>query len=231
MYKKCKGGLCFGLGVLLAVTFFLMNPTKAHALPAGFQEFYLPLPTGDNITTPPFNGTYSIFNAIEPPIAASSGMHYVVGVTASADNTTVYYDHWENGLGTGTDFDEKVTLSKGQVHFFESSAIPVPRGSNEYYDGGDRIFVSGSLLQLVVSTWTENRGTVFSDAWEIYPRQAWESAYTIPVGQDLAGAPKNYRDFTYVYALIMSASDSNNIEIRNAAGTLLASPTVDRGKT
>ncbi len=40
-----------------------------------------------------------IFHAIDLPIAASDGMHYMVGVTASADNTVSYYDydHWENG--------------------------------------------------------------------------------------------------------------------------------------
>ncbi|WP_028322287.1 IPTL-CTERM sorting domain-containing protein [Desulfatiglans anilini] len=231
-WKCCKGMKFKGfLLILLPIVLIMGYQAAAYALPAGFQEFYLPLPTGDNRSSPPFNGTYSIFNAIEPPIAASRGMHYVVGVTASADNTTVYYDHWENGLGTGTDYDEKVQLNKGDVHYFQNSNIPVPRGTNQYYDGGDRIFVSGSLLQLVVSTWTMDEGTVFTDAWEIYPLQAWERDYVIPVGQDLAAAPKSYRDFTYVYALIMSASDSNDIEIRNSAGSLLANFTLDRGRT
>lgn len=142
----------------------LMTPA-VFALPAGFQEFYLPLPTGDDVAiTNPNSGTYRIFDEIEPPIRASRGMHYVVGVTASADNTTVYYDHWENGFKTGPDGDVTVTLNKGDVHFFESSNIPVPRGGDTRYDGGDRVYVSGSLLQLVVSTWTRHRGTVFTDA-------------------------------------------------------------------
>jgi uncharacterized repeat protein (TIGR01451 family) len=209
----------------------LISPQQASALPAGFQEFYLPLPTGDNLPSQPFNGTYSVFNFIEPPINAGNGMHYVVGVTASADNTVVYYDHWENGYGTGTaGADETVYLSKGQVHYFESSSIPVPRGTTIKYDGGDRIFVSGSLLQLVVSTWTEHQGTVFTDAWEVYPIQAWDSTYTIPVGENLAGAPTNYRDFTYVFALVMSAVDSNNITIADPAGPGL-STTLNRGQT
>ena len=71
----------------------LITPA-VFALPAGFQEFYLPLPTGDDVAISNLNsGTYRIFDEIEPPIFASRGMHYVVGVTASADNTTVYYDH------------------------------------------------------------------------------------------------------------------------------------------
>jgi len=204
---------------------FLTQPVAA--LPAGFQEFYLPLPTGG---TAALSGTYSIFNAIEPPVTASQGMHYVVGVTASADNTVVYYDHWENGYGTGTMSDETVYLSKGQVHVFESSSIPVPRGTSTKYDGGDRIFVSGSLLQLVVSTWTEDLGTVFADAWEVYPVQAWQNTYSIPVGENLAGAPTNYKDFTYVYALVMSAVNSNSIVIADPAGPGL-STTLNRGQT
>ncbi|MEM3489350.1 MAG: hypothetical protein QXO75_06825 [Nitrososphaerota archaeon] len=71
------------------------------ALPAGFQEFYLPLPAAQ---------TQDIFVNIDNNPAVSNGMHYVVGVTASADNTRVYYDHWENGYGTGpTGYDELVT--------------------------------------------------------------------------------------------------------------------------
>ena len=91
----------------------LMAPAVS-ALPAGFQEFYLPLPTGNAGG----GGTYWIFNSIEPTIATGPGMHYVVGVTASADNTTVYYDHWENGYSTGAAGDVVVTLSKGQVYKF-----------------------------------------------------------------------------------------------------------------
>jgi len=204
---------------------FLTQPVAA--LPAGFQEFYLPLPTGG---TTALSGTYSIFNAIEPPVTASKGMHYVVGVTASADNTVVYYDHWENGYGIGTASDQTVYLNKGQVYYFESSSIPVPRGMSTRYDGGDRIFVSGSLLQLVVSTWTEDLGTVFADAWEVYPVQAWQNAYSIPVGENLAVAPTNYKDFTYVYALVMSAVDGNSIVIADPAGPGL-STTLNRGKT
>jgi len=124
---------------------FLTQPVAA--LPAGFQEFFTPMPC---------DLTQDIFVNIDNDPTVSNGMHYVVGVTASADNTVVYYDHWEDGYEYPGDPgypDEKVTLSKGQIHTFESSNIPSsPRGTGQYYDGGDRIFVSGSLLQFVVST-------------------------------------------------------------------------------
>lgn len=200
------------------------------ALPAGFQEFYLPLPTG-NATA--LSGTYSIFNAMNPT-PVGNGMHYIVGVTGSQDNTVVYYDHWENGLGTGTDHDiPPVHLNKGQVYVFESGNIPVPRGTGTYYDGGDRVFVSGGLLQLVVSTWTETEKTVFADAWEVYPVQAWQNSYVIPVGDNLADAPRDYNDFTFVYALAMSGSDSNVIAVtdRNGVAVPGLGTTLSRGQT
>lgn len=199
-----------------------LNALEAGALPAGFQEFYLPLPA---------DLARQIFVNIDNDPAVSAGMHYVVGVTASADNTTVYYDHWENGLLSGAAGDQVVHLSKGQVYYFESSNIPSsPRGTGTYYDGGDRIFVAGSLLQTVVSIWPESPGTVFTDAWEVYPLQAWEADYVVPVGEDLAGAPTNYTDFTKVWLLIMSGSDGNSIQITDPKGAGLAT-TLNRGKT
>ena len=88
-------------------------------------------------------------------------------------------------------------------------------------------------MQLVVSTWTEALGTVFADAWEVYPIQAWETNYTIPVGENLAAAPPtglSYKDFTYVYALVMSSTDGNSITITDPAGPGL-STTLNKGQT
>ena len=159
--------------LILTSVISILGAPSAFALPAGFQEFYIPLPA---------DLVQDIFEDIDYDPAVSDNMHFVVGVTASADNTTLYYDHWENGLLTGAAGDQVVALNKGDVYYFESSNIPTnPRGSSTYYDGGDRVFIAGSLLQLVVSAWSESPGTVFCDAWEVYPVQAWETAYTIPV--------------------------------------------------
>lgn len=214
------------LRVVFFIPLFLLISSlislDGFTLPAGFQEFYVPLPA---------DLARQIFVNIDNDPVVSTGMHYVVGVTASADNTTVYYDHWENGLLTGAAGDQVVNLNKGQVYYFESSNIPSnPRGTGTYYDGGDRLFVAGSLLQLVVSIWPESPGTVFTDAWEVYPVQAWENTYVIPVGENLAGAPTNYIDFTKVWLLVMSGSDGNSITITDPAGPGL-STTLNRGKT
>ena len=195
------------ISVVLAfpIVGFLTQPVLA--LPAGFHEFFTPMSA---------NLTQDIFVNIDNDPVVSNGMHYVVGVTASADNTVVYYDHWENGYGSGaTGFDEMVALSKGEFHTFESSNVPSsPRGTAEFYDGGDRIFVSGSLLQFVVSTWPESPGTVFTDAWEVYPVQAWENQYVVPVGEAITG---DNGDFDKVWIEVMSGSDGNSITVIDGA--------------
>ncbi len=60
----------------------------ASALLAGFQEFYLPLPESQ---------TQDAFVSIRT--GPTESMPNIAGGTASADNTVIYYDHRENGLG------------------------------------------------------------------------------------------------------------------------------------
>ncbi|MCS6902830.1 MAG: hypothetical protein NZO41_00925 [Candidatus Bipolaricaulota bacterium] len=192
--------------------------SRSSAVPAGFQEFYLPLPAVDS---------RSIFVNIDNSPVPSTGMHYVVGVTASANNTKIYYDHWENGLLTGAAGDEVVTLNQGQFHAFESSNIPTsPRGTAIYYDGGDRMFIAGSLLQVTVSIWPESPGTVFTDAWEVYPIQAWQTPYVSPIGENLSGS---YPDFTKVWMLVMSGTNGNSVQITDPGGPGLTT-TLNRGQ-
>ena len=57
-------------------------------------------------------------------------MHSVITLTVWADDTTVYYDHWENGYGFDPDFpvstaDETYSLSnRGDSRVFQSQNIP-----------------------------------------------------------------------------------------------------------
>lgn len=53
------------------------------------------------------------------------------------------------------------------------------------------------------------------------------------MGENLAGSPRNYDDFTYVYALVMSESNSNVITVtdRNGAAVSGLGTTLNRGQT
>jgi LPXTG-site transpeptidase (sortase) family protein len=196
---------------------------------AGYSEYYIPGATEQ---------MWDIFENLDndPDLVEASGMHNVTAVTAALDNTTIYYDHWEDGY----DFDpadpvatadESYVLNSGDVREFESSNIPIPRGTAQFYDGRDRIFVAGGPVTVTGAHWPESIGTVFSLAWEIYPTKPFLTHYTIPVGQDLAGDPTYYADFTRVYVIVQSTTDDNNVVIDDpATGPVDLSVTLDRGE-
>jgi uncharacterized repeat protein (TIGR01451 family) len=208
----------------------VLTPQPVHGgLSAGYSEYYIP---GES------EQLWQIFVNLDndPVLVAAQGMHCVIAVTASTDDTTIYYDHWEDGYGfdpaNPATADETYHIDEGDVQEFESSNIPVlPRGTGEYYDGRDRIYVAGGLVSVTRASWPESIGTVFALAWEIYPVRALNSAYTIPVGQDLFSPPASYADFERVYVIAQSTSDGNTVQIDDpAASGVERSVTLNRGE-
>ena len=188
---------------------------------AGLLEYYIPGATEQ---------LWNIFEDLDddPTLVEAEGMHAVIAVTGSVDNTTIYYDHWEDTYDFDINdpentYDEKYTINKGEVQEFESSNIPIPRGSGTMvdcggsacYDGRDRIYVVGGAVTVTRASWPQSIDTVFALAWELFPTKPYLSHYTIPVGQDLAGDPTNYDDFDRVYVIVQSTSDNNNVQIDN----------------
>ncbi|KPK95110.1 MAG: hypothetical protein AMJ88_02085 [Anaerolineae bacterium SM23_ 63] len=215
-FTASSSHLSFPILLLITITTLLVAlilplSTVEAQTPAGYSEYYIP------------GGTEQLWNIYvdldnDPVLQAAQGMHAVIAVTATLDDTKVYYDHWEDTY----DFDpadpevtadQIVTLNQGQVAEFESNNIPVPRGTSTYYDGRDRIYVAGGPVTVTRASWPESIGTVFSLAWEIYPTKPFLTNYTIPVGQDLAGAPYNYDDFDRVYVIVQSTTNGNNVQI------------------
>src|SRR5207245_5027490 len=103
----------------------------------GFQEYVVP---GTE------NQLHDIFRALS--VSVGTKMHSVISITAGADGTVIYYDHWENGYAADpTQADEIFVLNAGQSLILESSNIDTPRnaaqtctsnqpGSKFRYDGG-----------------------------------------------------------------------------------------------
>jgi|GEM_PF-1329794 len=198
------------ISTLLVALVLPLNAVEAQT-PSGYSEYYIP------------GGTEQLWDIYvnldnDPVLLAAQGMHAVIAVTATLDDTTIYYDHWEDTYDfdpnnpTAT-ADETHVLQQGMVQEFESSNIPIPRGTLTYYDGRDRIYVAGGPVTVTRASWPESIGTVFSLAWEIYPTKPFLTNYTIPVGQDLAGAPYNYDDFDRVYVIVQSTTNGNNVRI------------------
>ncbi|MGH2618942.1 MAG: sortase [Anaerolineales bacterium] len=218
-----------GLAVIALALGGLATPAHAQSA-AGYSEFYIPGATQQ---------MWDIFENLDnnPDLVEASGMHNVTAVTATLDSTTIYYDHWEDGYdfdpaNPAATADESYVLNSGDVQEFESSNIPVdPRGTATFYDGRDRIFVAGGPVTVTGAHWPESIGTVFSLAWEIYPTKPFLTNYTIPVGQDLAGAPNNYIDFTRAYVIVQSTTDNNTVVVDDpSTGPVDLTVTLNRGE-
>ncbi|GIK42091.1 MAG: hypothetical protein BroJett011_59240 [Chloroflexota bacterium] len=220
-------------GIVLAALFFLLpSPAlvQAGSSYTGYSEYYIPGPAQQ---------LWDIFQDIDnnPDLLEAQGLRTIIAVTASADATTLYYDHWEDGyeanpLNPVQASSEQYTINEGNVQRFEGRNIPIPRATtginsalltncgagsspiaNKCYDGRDRIYTAGGPVVVTAAYWPESIGTVFAQAWEILPTKPYRVNYTIPVGEDLAGAPTNYADFAKTYVIVQSAYNTNTVTI------------------
>ena len=238
---------------LLMLTIFLGLPfySAQAAIFGGYSEYYIPGPE-DQI----WNIQVEIDNRSGTPLYldnTADRMHSIISITASGDNTTVYYDHWENGYGFDPNdpentFDEKFTLQAGEFLSLENrvgnpaelvpvTARPATR-AELYYDGADRFYVAGNSVAVSRTLWPGEPLvlTTFALSWEVYPIKPFLTEYTIPVGEDLAVAPKFYEDFEQTYVLVMSTEDNNQVQIDEpdgggGYGAVDQIDTLDRGQT
>ena len=115
---------------LAAACLVLLAVPPAHAqAPAGYSEYYIP---GDEDN---MGRVLCVYGAATYPCPNPVHTHAVISVTAWSDNTTVYYDHWENGYGfdpaNPTTADETYTgataLNTGDRLVFDSALMTLPR--------------------------------------------------------------------------------------------------------
>jgi len=201
-------------GLVFLILMMLAGPSQAFgASSAGYSEYYIP------------GNEENMIRIFQEVGAGDQGtlMHSVITITAWSANTTVYYDHWEDGYDFDPDnpatADETFTLSnRGDSETFESSNIPTnPRGTSVYYDGGDYIYVAGGATTVTRASWTETEGPNQSLAWEVYPVRPQLTTYILPFGEDL---DPPLADFDRVYALIQATEDNTTVTVDyNGDGT------------
>ena len=119
----------------IAILVFILNSPlapKTHVLaevPAGESEYFIPGFSQDLRT---------ILVDIDNDPVITNTMHNVITVSVGGDNTTVYYDHWENGYGTGTTgADEIYTANKGDILTFRipRHSVQPPRQQHGFLSG------------------------------------------------------------------------------------------------
>jgi uncharacterized repeat protein (TIGR01451 family) len=195
------------------VALLFPGPAQAGSV-AGYTEYFIPGPEEQ---------LWAIIDDISDDaggnINIALGMHCVISITATGDETTVYYDHWEDGYDFDPDnpdatADRKDILQAGEVKEYVGGSIPVnPRGAAVYYDGGDRIYVAGATVAVSRSAWTESEGTVISLCFTLLPVKPFLTDYTIPIGEDLAWNSPFYTDFEHAYVIVQSTTDNNLVTI------------------
>jgi len=76
--------------ILITILSFFKPTIESEAgVSAGLLEYYIPGATEQ---------LWNIFEDLDddPTLVEAEGMHAVIAVTGSVDNTTIYYDHWED---------------------------------------------------------------------------------------------------------------------------------------
>jgi hypothetical protein len=196
------------LGVAASLLLLASPPARAQSI-AGYSEYFIPADE---------TSLQIAFTDLDGP-TTDTLMHSVITVTAWSPNTTVYYDHWENGYNFDPNnpatADETYTLATtGAQQVFESSNIPTaPRGTATFYDGGDRIYVAGGTVTVTKASWLEARGAGNqAAAWEIYPVKPQLTTYVIPFGENLAPAA-NFTPFTRFYTMIQATEDNTTFTV------------------
>ncbi|MEA3523086.1 MAG: hypothetical protein U9R50_08915 [Campylobacterota bacterium] len=148
--------------------------------------------------------------------------HSIISVTAITNNTTIYWDHWENGYNfdpnNPSTADVTVTINKGETHKFESPSIPTsPRGTGTYYDSGDRFFTSGGPVSVARASWSQSishGNPILGLAWAVYPVGALDTHHLIPVGTN-----SGFSDFRSTTVLIMAVEDNTHVHYHNGGTT------------
>jgi hypothetical protein len=238
------------LASTLAALLTAISPSARADTPTGYQEYFIP---GGEKQLWDIFVYMDNYDPDQPDgeLDEDAGMHAVISVASGADNTTVYYDHWEDGCDFDPDSpgtaDEMVVLNQSETHLFESSHIPVPRspvingcgtypagsGSEPCYDGRNRIYTAGGAVTVNRASWTESSGatTLYALSWEVYPTKPWLTHSTIPVGEDLSADPPDYDDFEKTYVVVQATADDTTVEIDEPGGTAPdQTDVIDRGE-
>ncbi|NEP95576.1 MAG: hypothetical protein F6K25_22825, partial [Okeania sp. SIO2G4] len=186
------------------------------------QTYFVPLPEDDLFAT------FDTINSV-----ADGNINNVISVAIAADNTIVYYDHWEdgydpnpndtvnkqasteiwgdgdltNGIAPGTVDD---ILSGGDAIVLDN-AIP---SANNYrnpntilYDGADRI---QTTLPIAVTRFAfpNNPGSLMAGAVEVFNQDSWGDRFIAPVGEDTAS---NTNAFEYSVFYVMAGDDGTEL--------------------
>lgn len=216
--------------------------------PPPVQVYYVPLPENQV-----FDALQSIFPGnvacgfsgvpeVQNPIAT------YISIATVADNTVIYYDHWEDGFEMEISNPAQNTteiwgdgdMSNGVPPSFPSDLIragdviildnPVDLATLHGvfdFDGGDK-FASSAAVAVTRAAWATGSGTLLAGAVEVFDTNNWGDNFEAPVGEDLISD----EIFEYTSLVVMAAEDDTivNIDADNN-GAVETTVTLDEGES
>ena len=188
------------------------------------QVHFVPLPENDLQTAQ---------KAIAGATAVSGNENTVIAITATADNTVIVYDHWEdgyeaditnpvqsttqiwgdgntaNGTAPGTTDD---IVHAGQTILLQNAVNPASPLTLDY-DGRDKIG-STQAVSVVRAGWSATPGTVLAGAVSVIDSGNAGKNYVIPIGENVdTVATGTNRLFEYTSLHIIATEDNTVVNL------------------
>ena len=199
--------------------------------PPPIQFFYVPIPEQAMLAS---------MQAINATVNGTGGMDSIITITATENNTIIYYDQWENGYeanlavpgqttGTartqiwgdgdatngappGAAVGTDPAINSGKIITLRNT-IPLPRvAANVFFDGGDMIGAS-KTISISRAQIPLPTGSVISSAVEVRDTRYFGTNYTAPVGANTARPAGVGTLFSNVFLYVMASQDNTTVQI------------------
>jgi hypothetical protein len=205
------GRTWLSLSVLILGVMGLSRPAFSQ-LPV--QTYFVPLPE-DVLLTDTFRG---INSSVTGPVNS------LISVAIAADNTIIWYDHWEdgyesdvkaptqatteiwgdgdvsNGAPPGVATNAADVLLSGDAIVLENR-VPTPRDPTQIlFDGRDRIQASFPIA-VTRGAFPEGAGSLFAGAVEVLETDSWGTQFVAPVGEDTVDGSNDPFEYSALYVM------------------------------
>lgn len=221
--------------------------------------FYIPYRA--DILDDQFEFTLSDPPPNRPPPLFGVDIVFIISIAIDRAGSIIYYDHWEDGLepnltrpiqpstevwgdnnpanglppGFSTDLLATSAINRDDVITLRNTVQSANRPPDDFkFDGGDRLTSVGGAIAVTLTFWTASPGpgTLYTDAWELYPTNRWGTDYRIPIGENLAGTGPNQRPgFEVVGLNVQAVQDNTTVKLDlNADGSFEETVTLNQGQ-
>ena len=220
-----------------------LSATFVTALPDPVQTYFVPLPDNDlmNLFKTISAGLLDPANVTNPnqlsSVKAVGNVNTVISIAIAANNTVVYYDHWEdgfesdaklrtqlstqiwgdgdlsNGIAPGTTND---IMRGGMAIVLRNNVKVNPRDPTQvFYDGSDRI---QSSLPIAVTrfAYPDTPGSLMAGAVEVFSTSSWGRRFIAPVGTNTPDVTLT-NPFEYTRFFVMAGEDNTEVFRNNVS--------------